>query len=125
MILLIEYPRCSTCQKAKQFLKMNNVEFQTRDIVENRLSEEEIRKLHKMSNLSLTRFFNTSGATYRQLRLKDRIHSMSEDEQYKLLASNGMLVKRPILVVNEQVTCGFKEATFLDMLKSNTKTNTN
>ncbi|MFV0381689.1 MAG: arsenate reductase family protein [Breznakia sp.] len=118
MLLLIEYPRCSTCQKAKQFLKMNNVEFKTRDIVEDKLSEEEIRNLYKKSNGSLARFFNTSGSLYRQMRLKDRIHSMSEDEMIKLLASNGMLVKRPILVSSQHVTCGFKEATFSDIIKS-------
>lgn len=118
MVLLIEYPRCSTCHKAKKFLRMNNVKFKTRDIVEDKLSEDEIRKLYKMSSLSLKRFFNTSGSLYRQLRVKDRIHSMSEEEQIKLLATNGMLVKRPILVVGDQVTCGFKEATYFDMIKN-------
>lgn len=118
MVLLIEYPRCSTCQKAKKFLKINNVAFKTRNIIEDKLSEDEIRQLHQMSNLSLTRFFNTSGSLYRQMRIKDRIHSMSEDEMIKLLASDGMLVKRPILVINDQVTCGFKEATYLDMINN-------
>lgn len=118
MVLLIEYPRCSTCQNAKKFLKINNIDFKTRDIVEQKLSEEELRKLIKQSNVSIKHFFNTSGALYRQLRLKDRIHSMSEDEQIKLLASNGMLVKRPILVINGKVTCGFKEATYLDLIQN-------
>ncbi|MDH6367025.1 MULTISPECIES: Spx/MgsR family RNA polymerase-binding regulatory protein [unclassified Breznakia] len=117
MILLMGYQRCSTCQKAKRFLEMNNVQFKTRDIVAEKLTEEELRKLYEMSNVSLQSFWNTSGGVYRQMRIKDTIHSMSEEDQIKLLASNGMLVKRPILMVNDQVTVGFKEATYLDMIR--------
>lgn len=94
-ILFVEYPKCTTCQKAKKWLESENVTFEDRHIVENNPSVEELKKWHKMSGLPLKRFFNTSGMKYKELGLKDRIPQMTEEEQYELLATDGMLVKRP------------------------------
>lgn len=110
MIKIIQYPKCSTCKKAVKFLQDNNVEFESRDIKENNPTAEELKKWHEMSGLPLKRFFNTSGLKYKELGLKDKLPEMSEEEQYELLATDGMLVKRPILVGQDYVLIGFKEA---------------
>ncbi|MCI9616494.1 MAG: arsenate reductase family protein [Eubacterium sp.] len=110
MIKIIQYPKCSTCKKAVKFLQDNNVEFESRDIKENNPTAEELKKWHEMSGLPLKRFFNTSGLKYKELGLKDKLPEMSEEEQYELLATDGMLVKRPILVGEDYVLVGFKEA---------------
>ncbi|MCI9128148.1 MAG: arsenate reductase family protein [Eubacterium sp.] len=110
MIKIIQYPKCSTCKKAVKFLQDNNVEFESRDIKENNPTAEELKKWHEMSGLPLKRFFNTSGLKYKELGLKDKLPQMSEEEQYELLATDGMLVKRPILVGEDYVLVGFKEA---------------
>lgn len=110
MIKIIQYPKCSTCKKAVKFLQDNNVEFESRDIKENNPTAEELKKWHEMSGLPLKRFFNTSGLMYKELGLKDKLPQMSEEEQYELLATDGMLVKRPILVGEDYVLVGFKEA---------------
>lgn len=112
MIKFIYYPKCSTCLKAKKFLLNNNVTFEERHIVENRLNKEELMHLYKKSGLPLKKFFNTSGKLYKDNHLKDKLPTMSEDEQLELLASNGMLVKRPILETEKQVLVGFKEADY-------------
>ena len=109
MILFIEYPKCSTCQKAKKWLQERKVEFQDRHIVEERPTKEELKKWVAASGLPLKRFFNTSGMKYKELGLKDRLPTMSEEEQYDLLASDGMLVKRPLLIGDGFVIPGFKE----------------
>lgn len=109
MIKMIIYPKCSTCIKALKCLDALNIEYTTRHIVEEKLNKEEIKALHKLSNLPLKRFFNTSGLKYRELNLKEKLPTMSEEEMYTLLASDGMLVKRPILVNNDKVIIGFKE----------------
>ena len=106
-ILFVEYPKCTTCQKAKKWLESENVTFEDRHIVENNPSVEELKKWHKMSGLPLKRFFNTSGMKYKELGLKDRIPQMTEEEQYELLATDGMLVKRPILVGDTFAFPGF------------------
>lgn len=108
-MLFVQYPKCSTCQKAKAWLDGHNVEFDERHIVEDNPTANELRLWHKMSDLPLRRFFNTSGMLYRDLRLKDKLPTMSEDEMYDLLASNGMLVKRPLLVLDDTVLVGFRE----------------
>lgn len=110
MIKIIQYPKCSTCKKAVKFLQDNNVEFESRDIKENNPTAEELKKWHEMSGLPLKRFFNTSGLMYKELGLKDKLPQMSEEEQYELLATDGMLVKRSILVGEDYVLVGFKEA---------------
>lgn len=109
MNLFVCYPKCTTCKKAQKFLDENAVEYTLRDIKENNPSEEEIRLWHKKSGLELKRFFNTSGMLYRSMELAKKLPEMSDDEKYALLASDGMLVKRPILVTDDKVLVGFKE----------------
>ncbi|SCG84343.1 arsenate reductase [Proteiniborus sp. DW1] len=108
-MIFLCYPKCTTCQKAKKWLKANEVAFEERHIKENNPSIEELKSWHKTSGLALKKFFNTSGQLYRELKLKDKLPTMSEDEQYNLLASDGMLVKRPILIGDDFVLVGFKE----------------
>ena len=108
-MLFVHYPKCSTCKKALGWLDGRNVEFDQRDIVADNPTAEELRLWHRMSDLPLKRFFNTSGMKYRELELKDKLPRMSEDEQYELLASDGMLVKRPLLVLDDTVLVGFRE----------------
>lgn len=109
-MLAVCYPRCSTCKKAVKWLEDNGIEYTYRDIKEDNPTEKELREWHKMSGLPLKRFFNTSGMLYRDMQLKDKLPSMSEDEMFKLLASDGLLVKRPIAVADGKVLVGFKEA---------------
>lgn len=108
-VLFVQYPKCSTCKKAMNWLKEHKVEFEDRHIVENNPTAEELKEWHEKSGLPLKRFFNTSGQIYRQNNMKDRLPNMSEEEQYELLATNGMLVKRPIIVGEDYVLIGFKE----------------
>lgn len=108
-MLFVEYPKCTTCKKAKKWLEDKGIAFEDRHIVENNPTAEELKEWHKKSGLPLKRFFNTSGQIYRQNNIKDRLPSMSEEEQYALLATNGMLVKRPIIVGEDYVLVGFKE----------------
>ena len=108
-VLFVQYPKCSTCKKALNWLKENDVEFEDRHIVDNNPTAEELKEWHERSGLPLKRFFNTSGQIYRQNNIKDRLPNMSEEEQYELLATNGMLVKRPIIVGEDFVLVGFKE----------------
>lgn len=109
-MLFIEYPKCSTCKRAKKWLDDNNINYEDRHIVENNPTYEELKKWHDMSGLALKKFFNTSGMIYRDMNLKDKLAEMSDDEQLKLLASNGMLVKRPLVIKDNKVLIGFKEA---------------
>ena len=104
------YPRCSTCQKAKKWLDEHELNYTDRNIKEQNPSYEELRSWYEMSGLPLKRFFNTSGLLYKSLNLKDKLPTMSEDEQLRLLATDGMLVKRPIIVDGETVLTGFKES---------------
>lgn len=108
MLKFIEYPKCSTCKKAKKYLDELGLEHSDRHIVEERLNKEELYSLYQKSGLPLKRFFNTSGLKYKELLLKDKLPTMSEDEQLELLASDGMLVKRPIVETEHQVLVGFK-----------------
>ena len=109
MILVLEYPKCSTCKKALKWLEENEVPFTKRHIVEENPSEQELTEWYHKSGLPLKRFFNTSGILYKEMKLKDRLPEMTEDEQLTLLSTDGMLVKRPILISDEQVLVGFKE----------------
>ncbi|MGN1338634.1 MAG: Spx/MgsR family RNA polymerase-binding regulatory protein [Candidatus Coprovivens sp.] len=108
-MILIEYPKCSTCKKAKKFLLDNNVEFTTRDIVLDKLNEEEIDKFIKLSKKDVNKFFNTSGIKYRELNLKEKIKNITYEEKIKILSSDGMLIKRPLLIKDDTVLIGFKE----------------
>ena len=111
-VLFLEYPKCSTCKKAKKWLDEHDVSYTARHIAEDNPSVDELRAWHERSGLPLKRFFNTSGMLYREMELSRKLPDMSEDEQYALLASNGMLVKRPLLVTDTTVIPGFKEATW-------------
>lgn len=117
MMLAVCYPRCSTCKKAVKWFEDNNIEYTYRDIKTDNPSEDELRKWHAMSGLPLKRFFNTSGMLYKEMHLKDRLPEMSEDEQFSLLASDGLLVKRPIAVADGKVLVGFREAEWEAALK--------
>lgn len=110
------YPKCSTCQKAKKWLDANKIEYTERHIVEANPSENELRTWYERSGISLKKFFNTSGMLYKEMKLKDKLPTMSEDEQLRLLATNGMLVKRPIVVDEDKVLVGFKEAEWKEKL---------
>ena len=116
-MLLICYPKCTTCQKAKKWLESNGIAFEERHIAEQNPTAEELRQWQEKSGLPLRRFFNTSGVLYRSMELKDKLPGMSEDEQFALLATDGMLVKRPILVTDSTVLVGFREAQWADALK--------
>ena len=115
-MLFIEYPKCSTCQKAKKWLDSHGLEYTDRHIKEDNPTLEELREWHARSGLPLKRFFNTSGMAYRELDLKDRLPEMSEAEQLRLLASDGMLVKRPLIVADDFILTGFKPAEWEKML---------
>ncbi len=110
------YPRCTTCQKAQKWLAEKGIAVDVRDIKENNPTEAELRKWHQLSGLPLKRFFNTSGLKYKELALKDKLAAMNEEEQYELLATDGMLVKRPILIGDSYVLVGFKEKEWSDKL---------
>lgn len=107
-MLFVQYPKCSTCRKAKNWLEEHDLEFESRHIVEENPTAEEIEKWWKKSDLPLKRFFNTSGQVYRKLGLKDKLPDMSEEEQFEILSTDGMLVKRPIIVGDDFVLVGFK-----------------
>ncbi|MGM9631934.1 MAG: arsenate reductase family protein [Eubacteriales bacterium] len=109
MLRFICYPKCTTCQKAKKWLDDSGVEYELRDIKLDNPTPDELTEWHKKSSLPLKKFFNTSGLLYKSLDLKNKLPSMSEDEMLKLLASDGMLVKRPLLVGDDFVLVGFKE----------------
>ena len=109
-MLFICYPRCTTCQKAQKWLDANGITYELRNIKEENPSADELRSWHKASGLPLKKFFNTSGLLYKELGLKDKLPTMSEDEQLALLATDGMLVKRPLLVGDSFVLAGFTEA---------------
>lgn len=108
--LFVEYPKCTTCQKAKKWLDDNGISYEDRHIAEDSPTAEELRLWHQRSGLPLKRFFNTSGLVYKSLGLKDKLPGMSDEEQYALLATNGMLVKRPLLVGEDGVLVGFRQA---------------
>ena len=108
-MLFICYPKCSTCQKARKLLESKKIDFKVRDIVIEKLSKEELDKIIKLSQKDINKFFNTSGLKYRQLGLKDKLKNLNYDEKLYLLASDGMLVKRPILIDEKNVLIGFKQ----------------
>ncbi|MER2013000.1 MAG: arsenate reductase family protein [Methanobrevibacter sp.] len=107
-MLFVNYPKCSTCRKAKNWLDEHGIEYESRHIIDDNPSADELRQWWNASDLPLKRFFNTSGMKYRELKLKDKLPDMSEDDQLDLLATDGMLVKRPILIGDNTVLVGFK-----------------
>ena len=109
-VLFLEYPKCTTCKKAKAWLEGNSVAFDDRHIVENNPTAEELKAWWEKSGLPLKKFFNTSGLLYKELKLKDKLPEMSEEEMIELLSTNGMLVKRPLIIGEDFVLVGFKEA---------------
>ena len=116
MILFAEYPKCTTCKKAKKWLEEQGVEFESRHIVEENPTAEELADWHKRSGLAIKRFVNTSGVKYRELQLKDKLSEMTDEEICDLLATDGMLVKRPILVGEGFAVPGFKEAEWMEKI---------
>lgn len=117
-MLFVCYPKCTTCQKAQNRLDEQGVSYTLRNIKEDKPTEEELRTWHKRSGLPLKKFFNTSGLLYKSLSLKDKLPTMTEDEQFALLATDGMLVKRPILVGEDFVLVGFREADWQSKVSS-------
>lgn len=115
-MVFLHYPPCSTCQKAKKWLDSQDISYTARHIKEQNPTYEELKAWHAASGLPLKRFFNTSGLLYKSLNLKDRLPTMTPDEQLRLLASDGMLVKRPILILEDRVLVGFREAQWQQLL---------
>lgn len=109
MLLFVEYPKCTTCQKAKKWLEERNVSFTDRHIKEENPTAEELKAWYEKSGLPLKKFFNTSGMLYKEMGLKDRLPGMTEEEQIELLATDGMLIKRPVLVGDDFVLTGFRK----------------
>ena len=115
-VLFVCYPKCTTCQKALKWLDAHGVDVTVRDIKQQKPTEEELRDWHRKSGLPLKRFFNTSGLLYKSMGLSKKLPELSEEEQFNLLASDGMLVKRPIAVSGDTVLVGFKEADWETLL---------
>lgn len=115
-MLFIEYPKCSTCQKAKKWLDDNFIEYIDRHIIENNPTYEELKQWYEKSELPLKRFFNTSGMLYKSMNLKEKLQNMSEEEQLKLLSTDGMLVKRPLIISDDVILTGFREKEWAEKL---------
>lgn len=116
-MLFIEYPKCSTCQKAKKWLDDNGFEYESRHIKEQNPTYDELKEWYEKSGLPLKKFFNTSGMLYKSMQLKDKLPSMREDEQLHLLAEDGMLVKRPLIISGKAILTGFREKEWEEKLK--------
>lgn len=114
--LFIQYPKCSTCKKVKKYLDENNVQYDDRHIVENNPTKEELRSWIELSGLDVKKFYNTSGVLYREMKLKDKLKNMSDLEAIELLSTNGMLVKRPLLILDNKIVIGFKEEEYKNIL---------
>lgn len=117
MILFIEYPKCSTCKKAKKWLLDNNIEFEDRNIVEQTPTEDELKRWIIDSRKDIKKFFNTSGLKYKELKLKERLPEIEDEEKIKLLSSDGMLIKRPLVISKKGILVGFKEEEWKELLK--------
>ncbi len=116
-ILFIEYPKCTTCQKAKKWLDENGISYDSRHIKEENPTYAELKKWYRQSGMELKKFFNTSGLLYKSMGLKEKLTDMTEDEQLKLLATDGMLVKRPLVITDKAILIGFREREWEDKLK--------
>lgn len=115
--LFVEYPKCTTCRRAKKWLEENKIDFEDRDIKLNNPSKEELKEWLKNSNLEIKKFFNTSGVLYREKGMKDKVKVLSEDELLDILSEDGMMVKRPLIIGDNEVLVGFKEAEWEEKLK--------
>ena len=115
-MLFINYPKCTTCQKAKKWLDDNNISYESRNIKEENPTAEEIKKLWAISGLPLKKFFNTSGLLYKSMNLKEKLNSMTDDEKIEILSQNGMLIKRPLLIGDNFALPGFKEDKYRSLL---------
>lgn len=115
-MLYICYPKCTTCQKGKKWLDDHKIQIEVRDIKQNNPSYEELKSWYEKSEMPLKSFFNTSGIIYKSLNLKDKLSEMSEEEQLRLLATDGMLVKRPLIISEDKIYIGFKERQWLSLL---------
>ena len=115
--LFIQYPKCTTCKKAKKQLDENKIEYEDRHIVEQNPSQEELKKWIEQSGYEIKKFFNTSGMKYKELNLKEKLPTMSDDEKIKLLATDGMLVKRPLFITENQILIGFREKEWCEKLQ--------
>ena len=118
-MFFICYPKCSTCKKAKKWLDDNGIKYIERNIKDEKPTAEELKKWHALSGFDIKKFFNTSGLIYKSMQLKDKLPEMSDEEKYELLSSDGMLVKRPIIVGDNVVLTGFKESEWQKLLKEN------
>lgn len=121
--LFIEYPKCSTCQKAKKWLDENNIDYIDRNIITEPPSKEELKEWIDRSGIDVKKFFNTSGIKYRELNIKEKIKNMSEDEIYELLSSYGMLIKRPLFISDKRILKGFKEKEWEELKGENNAIN--
>lgn len=115
-MIFIEYPKCSTCKKAKKWLDDHNIKYQDRHIIDNNPTFDELKEWYHKSNLDIKRFFNTSGMLYKEMNLKDKLPNMNEDEMLEILSTNGMLVKRPLIISDDVILTGFKEKEWEDNL---------
>lgn len=117
-ILFIQYPKCTTCKKAKKWLDENEIAYIDRNIKEDNPTYDELKLWYECSGMPLKKFFNTSGLLYKSMNLKEKLPTMSDDEQLRLLATDGMLVKRPVIVTDNTVLTGFNEKSWLEILKA-------
>ena len=115
--LFIYYPKCSTCQKAKKWLDENKIEYEERHIIEQKPTEKELTKWIKQSGLEIKKFFNTSGMKYKELNLKEKLLNIKDEKKIHILSTDGMLVKRPLLITNKYILVGFKEKEWNEKLK--------
>lgn len=115
-MLFIEYPKCSTCKKAKKWLDDHNIKYEDRHIIDNNPTFDELKEWYHKSNLDIKRFFNTSGMLYKEMNLKNKLPNMNEDEMLEILSTNGMLVKRPLIISDDVILTGFKEKEWEDNL---------
>lgn len=120
-VLFLCYPKCSTCQKARKWLEEHNIEYTERHIVEENPTFDELKAWHQQSGFPLKKFFNTSGLIYKEMQLKDKLPTMSEEEQLELLSTNGMLVKRPLIIAEDKVLVAFKEAEWESLVEKYSK----
>lgn len=115
-MIILYYPKCSTCKKALKYLKDNNINYIERDIVKENPNKEELNKWIKQSNKDIKKFFNTSGIKYREMNLKEKLKEMTDEEKINILSKDGMLVKRPLLITDDKILIGFKESEWKEII---------
>ena len=115
-MIILHYPKCTTCKKAIKYLKDNNIKFTERDIVKDNPKQEELKKWIRQSGIDIKKFFNTSGMKYREMNLKERLKQLTDEEKINILSKDGMLVKRPLLITEDKILVGFKEKEWKELL---------